>query len=691
MEAVRGVAVDLEALGEALTEAGLSASAAESLARDAEITCAGCPAAAAWRAVVDAGIGRENFRVQQALHRTIFRDWPAKSGPPPAWIPPADAMRNRHLGELARLVGVSDYEALHRWSVHRREDFWRRMLDLLGLRFEQPPEAIMGNSDPRCPEWLPGARLNIAASCFQADADATAILYREPGAEMRSMSYGELDRLSNRIANSLVEMGFGPGNAFGIAMPMHPDAVALYLGIVKAGCAAVALSEQFSAAEMARRLQVGGAVAVFVQERVVRGKEVLYATLRQADAPPMIVMPAGSGETVADTRAQDIPWDRFLGSNERFVPVAVSPDSISHVLFSSGTTRAPKAIPWTHTTPIRGIADAWLHHDIHPGDVLAWPTSLAWMMGPWLIYAALVNRATMAIFGGAPITRGFGSFVEEAGVTMLGLVPSLVRSWRQTRCMEGADWSRIRCFSSTGECSNADDMMYLMWLGGWKPIIEYCGGTEIGGGYITGTMVQPCVPGTFSTPAMGLDFVILDEAGRTCDLGELFLIPPSIGLSNVLLNYDHESVYFADTPPAPAGVPCLRRHGDQMERLPGGYYRSHGRVDDTMNLKGIKVSSAELEGTFNEVDGVRETAAVAVPPATGGPNLLIVYAVTEPDVDLDPNALRLRFSAALREHHSTLFRIHEVVVVPSLPRTASNKVMRRRLRETYRLREGKES
>jgi hypothetical protein len=79
------------------------------------------------------------------------------------------------------------------------------------------------------------------------------------------------------------------------------------------------------------------------------------------------------------------------------------------------------------------------------------------MMGPWLIFAALLNRATIALFDGAPTTLEFGKFVSGARVTMLGVVPSLVRAWRSSGCMEGQDWSSIRCFSSSGEvcCHNS--------------------------------------------------------------------------------------------------------------------------------------------------------------------------------------------------------------------------------------------
>src|SRR5262249_41987502 len=159
----------------------------------------------------------------------------------------------------------------------------------------------------------------------------------------------------------------------------------------------------------------------------------------------------------------------------------------------------------------------------------------------------------MAIYEGAPTGRDFGQFVTDSRVSLLGVIPSLVKTWRATRCIEGLDWSALRAFSSTGECSNPDDMLYLMQLAGGKPIIEYCGGTEIGGGYIASTMLQPNAPSTFTTPCLGLDFVILDESGQQADLGEVFLLPPSIGLSTRLLKRDHDAVYYEGTPLGPQG------------------------------------------------------------------------------------------------------------------------------------------
>ncbi|MBT8247434.1 MAG: AMP-dependent synthetase, partial [Acidimicrobiia bacterium] len=231
-----------------------------------------------------------------------------------------------------------------------------------------------------------------------------------------------------------------------------------------------------------------------------------------------------------------------------------------------------------------------------------------------------------------------------------------------------------------GEASNRADMRYLMSLAGGRPVIEYCGGTELGGGYITGTVVQPCVPAAFSTPALGIDTIILDEAGEEADVGEIFLVPPSIGFSAELLNRDHDEEYYAATPPGPHGEQ-LRRHGDYFTHLEGPYFRASGRVDDTMNLGGIKVSSAEIERIAIGLEGIRDAAAISVPIQGGGPSKLIVYVVGETDADLGD--VKDEVTAAIRTQLNPLFKVHSVIPIDELPRTASNKVKRRELRTHY--------
>ena len=629
------------------------------------------------------------FALHQLLYETVYADFDrATYGPPPAWFPTDEDINKANLTRLMMELNIKTYPEFHAWSVANRDAFWQTMIDRLDIKtIDTHPEAQKDATGT----VTHLAKLNIVESCFSAPDDAIAIItQRENEENLVTLTYHELECLTNRVANGLVDAGLKPGDAVAVDMPMNAESVAIYLGIVKAGCIVVGIADSFAPDEIATRLRIGKAKAIFTQDYINRaGKRLpLYEKVIAANAPKAVVFSCEGSNTMAQIeREGDMTWSDFLSDTETFTAAPCHPDGHTNILFSSGTTGEPKAIPWTHTTPIKCAADAYLHHDIHPGNVLAWYTNLGWMMGPWLIYASLINKATIALYDGVPTGREFGVFVQNAKVSMLGVVPTLVRAWKNTDCMYGLDWHAIRAFSSTGECSNPEEMLYLMALAGYKPVIEYCGGTEIGGGYVTGTRVQPAAPSTFTTPALGLDFLLCNENGELSRNGEVFIIPPSLGLSTILLNADHNEVYFAGTP-----LPSLRRHGDAIEQLGNGFdtepwlegakYRVLGRVDDTMNLSGIKVSSAEIEEVLNVVDGIQETAAVAVSPKDGGPSQLVIFVVLTASAS-EPTKQELHdtLQAEISQHINPLFRVQDVVIVDALPRTASNKIMRRLLRD----------
>lgn len=611
----------------------------------------------------------------------------------PIWIPTQSELENSNVARWMKDLGIATYPEFHSWTVTDRGQFWQQAIERTGIRFRTPPAQIMDDSLGATKiAWLPGAMLNIAESCFQADEDTIAIIAQKPGMPLRKQTYGELRRRANRVANSLVDAGFRVGDAIAVVMPMTDWSVAIYLGIVMAGCNVVSIADSFAPPEIATRLNIAGAKAVFTYDHQYRAGKQLPLFRRVADASeiPAIVLHADSFLST-DIRNQDLDWSEFLSDRADFSPISCTVQETINILFSSGTTGDPKAIPWSHLTPIKCAVDGYCHQNIQPGDVCAWPTNLGWMMGPWLIFASLINRATIALYEDAPMGPGFGEFVQDAGVTMLGVIPTIVQAWQSSGDMESFDWSQIKVFSSTGESSQADTMAYLSALANTKPIIEYCGGTEIGGGYISSVVVLPNFPATFNTPAVGMDIVIVDPDDASAEPqatipqvneGEVFLVPPSIGLSSRLVNRDHFETYYANTPSV-SGVGQLRRHGDHFRRLESKYgsvYVAGGRADDTMNLGGIKISSAEIERVLNQVDGVIETAAVAH-RVDSGPDQLIVFAVTG-EGTLAVTILA-RMNASLKKQLNPLFKIGNVEIVSALPRTASGKIMRRVLRDGF--------
>ncbi|WKN30569.1 AMP-binding protein [Porifericola rhodea] len=606
-----------------------------------------------------------------------------------AWLPDEDTITHANLSALAHKLNLKNYQELYRWSIENREDYWNEAIKALNVEFDQPYQQIIETpvQDLENPDWLPQAKLNIARSCLKASPEKTAIICSDENQKLEKISYQELQTKCNQVSNGLTKLGFRPGDRIALYLPLCPEAVYAYLGIIQAGMVAVLIADSFSAHELKRRLASSEAKAIIAyDEYSYAGKALpVYPKIKEAQAPTAIII---NTQNETETREEDILWQDFLAS-DTFNVLSATPDSLISILFSSGTTNEPKAIPWTQLTPIKCAADAHFHQDVQPKDVVSWTTGMGWMMGPWTIFAALMNKATLALFTGSAATPAFADFAEKANISILGTIPSLVKAWRKNKTMENRQLS-IRLFSSTGEPSQVEDYLYLMWLAQFKaPIIEYCGGTEIGGGYISGSVLQAASPATFTTPTLGTELLFRNEENGQITHsqdGEVFIVPPAIGLSQHLLNRDHHKEYYEDTPQTADGT-LLRKHGDSyqvFDQLLAGttFYKSRGRADDSMNLGGIKISAVEIEKIVNQHPQVYESAAVAVAPKGGGPEALIIFFIPKSEV-IDLPGLKTEWQALISKELNPLFRIKEIIPEQSLPRTASNKLMRRSLRKAY--------
>jgi len=605
-------------------------------------------------------------------------------------------------------LGTSKVEDFQKWSSQNREVFWKTAIEKLQIIFEKRASHTLSFDPEKCDtQILNGSTFNIVKSCFQADASKTAIVERreaaianeKDGIFRRELSYAGLESLCCVISERLQSaLHLNPSDPVAIVMPLNIEAVAIYLACQIRGLPVVSIADSFASDEIATRLKISQAKVVFTQELMLRqSKKIpLYSKVCEASDIPCVVVPLYLDDKIS-LRAQDKNWNQFLTGQDvekgrnltlefsemnfkigQFDPVIDQENRLLNILFSSGTTSEPKAIAWTQSTPIKCAVDAQLHMDFCPSDICHWPTNLGWMMGPWLLWSTFLNRATLALFDGAPHSEEFAKFCSDEKISFLGVVPSLVKSFRSTQIFEKYPLTHIRAFASTGECSNPEDMFWLSSLSGFKPIIEYCGGTEIGGGYMSSTCIEANYPSCFSTKSFGLDFVILGENGKKESIGEIFIVPPSLGLSNTLLNRNHFDTYFKECPVTPED-PILRRHGDEIEWIASiERFRAQGRSDDTMNLGGIKVSSAEIERCVGVVEGVLDCAAIALAPKGGGPSQLYIAFVVSQKVDT--NDLFKKMQQQIRDHLNPLFKIFEIFEMEKLPRTASNKVMRRVIR-----------
>ena len=597
-----------------------------------------------------------------------------------SWKPTSEISKNSNIGKTMQKLGFTNYKEFWSWSVNNKEDFWAATVeDLHIIQHKKYQQILNTNKGVTQAKWLDGAKLNIVDSCFQNNEDAIALTYQKTSQPLQKITQKELLTLVNRIANSFTDFNIVVGDTIAINLPMTLEAVAIYLAGIKAGLKVATVVDSFSAEEIKVRFAITKPKLVFTQDVIKRANKTFPLYKKNVDANAEKIVVISDENSAPNIREQDILWNNFLSENSSFESVKTSPEKTTTILFSSGTTSTPKAIPWNHTTPIKAASDGYYHQNIKKNDVVCWPTNLGWMMGPWLVFASLINKATIALFYDTPNGEDFGKFIQDAKVTMLGVVPSMVKQWKYSGCMEQFNWNNIECFSTTGEVSNPTEMEYLMQLANNKPIIEYCGGTEIGGGYITSSVVQPNLPSTFSTKALGSEFVILDENNAETNKGEVFLIPPIMGLSTQLFNKNHHEIYYKNTPKFKTQ---LRRHGDEVQQLENGYFKILGRVDDAMNLGGIKVSATQIEEVLQSLDFIRESAAIAVAPKNGGPSNLVVFYVENESVLNEIEKLET-VKQQIKTKLNPLFKVADLVKIDKLPRTASNKIMRRTLRDHF--------
>ncbi|WP_018342403.1 AMP-binding protein [Cytophaga aurantiaca] len=585
------------------------------------------------------------------------------------------------------------YPEFYDWSIKNKAKFWEHIIKSIPLKIKTPYTAILKEAaDPDQTKWLQDATFNIVESCFLAKSDQTAFYYQsEQSPDIIQITYGELQKKVRACAAALNAHGIAAGDRIVLYIPFSIEAITNYLALIYIGAEPVLVADSFSAIELKKRIDIIQATTVITTDFYWYADKKISVLPKVLEANPERII-LHTAEIADAYSIRNNVNDILLTDLLNFNAAATEPfyhsstDTIS-ILFSSGTTKEPKALPWTATTPIKCAADGKLLQDIHEGDVVTWTSGMGWMMAPWLIFASLLNKASIAIYSGAYSKKEFIDFTIQTKVTVLGTIPSVVKSWRAQDFGKIPNWN-VRVFSSTGEPSDMDDYLYLLYMNNFKaPIIEYCGGTEIGGGYISSAVVLPNALSCFNTAAPGSQFILINEHKEVLSAagsGEVFIIPPAIGLSQQLLNKNHHEEYYSELP-AIKNYPLLRKHGDgfTIQQLDGiSYYKSIGRTDDSMNLGGIKISSIEIETVINKHAAVFESAAIASQDKNGGPEKLILF--IHPLLSIsDISAFQNELQKMIQKELNPLFKIFAICFKENFPRTASNKLMRKELRKEY--------
>jgi acetyl-CoA synthetase len=636
----------------------------------------------------------------------VQRDWPifGRDGEGVAWRPSDAVLHDSQLARFLRATGEPTLEALQARAVADPAWFWGAAADDLGLAWGRRPTTVLDASrGPAFARWWLGGELNYARAAVDprvaGDPDGTALTWEGEDGTIRRLTNVELAAEVELAVRRLHAHGVGPGDRVGILLPMLVETVVAVLALGRLRAIYTPIFSGYGAPAIATRLaDFEASVLITADGFLRRGAWVglkAVADAAVAGAPSvrrMLVVQRAAGAVAtpwADGR--DAWWHASTaGEEDGLTPDAgatTDPETPYMVIYTSGTTGRPKGAVHVHGGfPVKSAQDLAHQFDLGPGDTLFWFTDLGWMMGPWAISGALLRGAGLVLYEGAPDFPGpdrLWSIVARHHVTHLGLSPTVIRALMAhgEEPVHAHDRSSLRVLGSTGEPWNPDPWWwYFRVVGdGRCPIVNYSGGTEVSGGIVSGNLLGPIKPASFSGPCIGTAADVVDEAGRPVRgaVGELVIQAPMPGMTRGFWRDEegrYEATYWSR-------FPGTWLHGDWATIDTDGFWYIQGRSDDTLKIAGKRVGPAEVESAAVSHRAVLEAAAIGVPHEVKG-EVIVVMVVLRPGETDDP-ALRSAVAETVAVQLGKPLKPDRVAVVPALPKTRSGKVMRRAIRAAW--------
>jgi acetyl-CoA synthetase len=609
------------------------------------------------------------------------------------WMPTADYIENANVTRLARTNGLASLPELRARSVADVRWYWDAVVRDLGLPFGTPYREVLDiTRGIEHPEWFVGGRLNIVDACLYrwsrdpSAADRIAVVHEAEDESLRTLSYRQLATAVEHAAAGLRNIGVRKGDAVAVYLPMIPEAVVTLYAIAHLGAVVVPLFSGFAASAIASRIQDSDAKVVVVADGTVRRgkmlamKPFLDEALKTCPTVQQVVVVDNLGEP-ALLGDHEIAWRDLLTAGTAPQPSAALTASEPLLLaYTSGTTGKPKGAVHTHAGfLVKTASEVAYSFDLGPGGVFCWITDMGWIMGPLSIIGTHANAGTLVLYEGSPDVpdrNRLWHMVERHRVSMLGVSPTLIRTLRsETVTTDEIDLSSVHTIGSTGEPWDPDSYEWLARnvFSGRVPVINFSGGTEVGGSFLAPYPVEPIHSCSLGGPSLGMDVDVVDHTGQSVrgEPGELVCRQPWPSMTRGVWKDEQRylEAYWST-------FPGLWRHGDYALVDEDGQWYIRGRSDDVMNVAGKRLASAEVEAAIATHPGVSEAAAIGVPDAKKGE---AVWAFWVPRVGWteDVSAELVRIVA---DELGKPFAPSAVHQVSRLPKTRSAKILRRAIR-----------
>ncbi|HQW77412.1 MAG: acetate--CoA ligase [Dokdonella sp.] len=549
--------------------------------------------------------------------------------------------------------------------------------------------------------WYEDGMLNVSANCLDRHlatrGDKIALIWEgDNPAESRRISYRELHAEVCKAANMLSNLGVRKGDHVAIYLPMIPEVAVAMLACTRIGAVHTIVFGGFSPDSLASRIADCQCKLVITADEGLRGGKsvALKANVDAALQRPntncveTVVVVRRTGGSIDMQVPRDRWWHALMeGQSEQFEPVACEAEHPLFILYTSGSTGAPKGV--LHTTGGYLVYISYTHEcvfDLREDDVFWCTADVGWVTGhSYTVYGPLANGATSVMFEGVPNypdSSRFWNVVDKHKVTIFYTAPTAIRALMREgeEPVRKSSRASIRLLGSVGEPINPEAWEWYYRVVGEErcPIVDTWWQTETGG-----ILISPIAgatdlkPGSATLPFFGVKPAIVDANGVVLEgaaEGNLVLTGSWPGQMRTVYG-DHErfiNTYFRT-------YPGSYFTGDGVRRDEDGYYWITGRVDDVINVSGHRLGTAEVESALVAHPDVAEAAVVGCPHDIKGQG---IYAYVTLRAEVEPSeALRKELVAWVRKEIGPIASPDHLQWAPGLPKTRSGKIMRRILRK----------